>query len=75
MFEILAILLFIWLLGKTIGLAFRLTWGAAKIAVTILMALALPLLIGGVLLAGGLLLVVPLGLIGIAFGIVKACVS
>ena len=30
MFELLTLVIFMWLLVKTIGLAFRLTWGVAK---------------------------------------------
>lgn len=73
MFELLTIILFLWLMGKAAGLAFRLTWGAAKVIATILMGLALPLLIVCLLFASGLVLLVPLGLIGIAVGILKAC--
>ena len=42
MFELLTIAIFIWLLVKVIGLAFKLTWGVAKVAATILIGLALP---------------------------------
>ena len=45
MFELLAIILFIWLLGKAIGLAIKLTWGVAKAAASILMVIALPVLV------------------------------
>ena len=44
MFELLTIAIFIWLLVKSIGLAFKLTWGAAKIAASILIGLAFPVL-------------------------------
>ncbi len=71
--DILAVFLFCWLGWKALGLAFRLTWGAAKIAATLLMGLALPILIGCLLFAGGLLLLLPLGMIAIAFGLLKAC--
>lgn len=73
MFELLILFVFIWLLVKTIGLAFRLTWGAAKIIASILMALALPLLIVCLLFVGGIALIVPIGMLGIAAGIVKTC--
>ncbi len=72
MFELLTIVLFIWLLGKAIGLAFKLTWGAAKIAASILMAIAMPFLIGCLLFAGGIVLLVPVILLAIAVGILKA---
>lgn len=74
MFELLTIVLFIWLLGKAAGLAFKLTWGAAKIAASILIAIAMPFLIGCLLFAGGVLLLVPVILTAIAVGILKAVV-
>ena len=45
MFELLTIAIFIWLLVKAIGLAFKLTWGVAKVTASILIGLALPVLI------------------------------
>ena len=73
MFEILVTVLCIWLFIKGIGLALRLAWGLAKIVATILMVLALPALIIGLLFAGGLLLLLPVALVAIAVGILKAC--
>ncbi len=61
--EILAVLLFSRLGWKALGLSFRLTWGAGKIAAALLMGLALPFLIGCLLFAGGLLLLLPLGIV------------
>ncbi len=73
MFELLTIAIFIWLLVKTIGLAFKLTWGVAKVAASILIGLALPVLIVCLVFMGGLALLVPLAMIAIAAGILKAC--
>ena len=73
MFELLTIILFIWLLGKAIGLAFKLTWGVAKVAASILMVIALPALVLCLLFAGGIALIVPLAIIGLAVGILKTC--
>lgn len=64
----------LWLAWKAMGLAFRMTWGLTKFFVSLLFTIALPLLIGCLFFAGGLLILVPLGLMGLAFGIVKACV-
>ncbi len=74
MFELLTIALFVWLMVKVIGLTFKLTWGAAKIFASILMVLAVPVLFVCLLFVGGIALLVPLVLIAVAFGIVKACV-
>ena len=74
MFELLTTVIFIWLLVKTIGLAFRLTWGMAKIIATIMMVIALPVLIICLVFVGGLALMIPIAVIGMAFGLLKACV-
>ena len=75
MFELLTIVVFVWLLVKTIGLAFKLTWGMAKIVASILLVLALPLLIVCLLFVGGAILIVPVAMIGIAAGIMKSCIK
>ena len=74
MFELLTFVIFIWLLVKTIGLAFRLTWGVAKVIASILMVIALPVLVICLLFVGGLALMIPIAVIGLAFGLLKACV-
>ena len=73
MFEILMTVLFVWLLFQFVKLAFRVTWGLAKGVALLLFILSLPALIGCLLLAGGLVLLVPIGLIGLGLGILRAC--
>ena len=73
MFELLTIAIFIWLLVKAIGLTFKLTWGVAKVAASVLIGLALPVLIVCLIFVGGVALLVPLIMIAIAAGILKAC--
>ena len=73
MFELLTIVIFIWLLVKATGLAFRLTWGAAKIVASILIGLAFPVMIVCFVFVGGIALLVPVVMIAIAAGILKAC--
>ena len=73
MFELLTVVFFIWLLVKAIGLAFKLTWGVAKIAASILIGLAFPVLIVCFVFVGGIALLVPVIMIAIAAGILKAC--
>ena len=75
MFELLTIAIFIWLLVKAIGLAFRLTWGVAKVAASILIGLALPVLIICLVFVGCIVLLVPVAMIAIAALIVKACLE
>lgn len=75
MLKLLTIIVFTWLLFKTIGLTLKLTWGAAKIISGILMAFALPLLIVGLLFVGGVVLLVPIVMVCIAAGITKLCIE
>ena len=74
MFELFTLILFCWLFFGALRLTFRVTWGLAKVAAIILIVLALPTFIGALLLAGGFILLVPVALVGAAFGILKACV-
>ena len=74
MFELLTFVLFAWLFVKVIGLTLRMTWGIAKITVSILIGLALPVLFVSLIFIGGIALLVPIGMIAIAAAIVKACV-
>lgn len=71
MIDILLTILFICLFFWTIKLIFKLTWGIAKVIAIILMIIALPTLIGGLMVAGGLILLIPIALIIGAIGIVK----
>ena len=58
MFELLTIVIFIWLLVKAVELGFRLTWGAAKVIASILIGLALPVLILCLVFVGGIALLI-----------------
>ena len=75
MLELLTIVIFIWLLVKAVGLACKLTWGVAKVAASILIGLAFPVLIICLVVVGGVTLLVPLIMIAIAALIVKACLE
>ena len=74
MMELLAVIVFCWLFFKAVGLAFRMAWGTAKILASVLFVIAVPMLILCLVFAGGVFLLLPLALIGIAFGVIKACV-
>lgn len=73
MFELLVLILFVWLFVKAIGLTFRVTWGLAKIIAVILFALAVPALFVCILVIGGTAILIPVALVAAAFGILKAC--
>ena len=74
MFEILTFIVFVWILIKSIGLMLRLTWGAAKIIATVLLVLAFPALLVCMLFVGGIALLIPIALVCLAGGILRACV-
>lgn len=74
MLDLIIVILFCWLFFKALGLAFKLAWGTAKIVASVLFAIAVPMLGLCLFFAGGLLLLVPLALVAIAFGVLKACV-
>lgn len=75
MLDFLLVILFCWLFFKAVGLMFRVAWGTAKILASVLFMIAVPLLILCLVFAGGIFLLLPLALIGIAFGLLKACVG
>lgn len=56
------------------GIAFHVAWGTAKLIASLLFAVALPMLVLMLVFAGGLLLLVPLAMVAIAWAILKACV-
>ncbi len=70
-FEIAITVLFIWLFFKALKLTFKITWSITKIIAIILFAIACPALIVCLLLAGGVVLLLPLALIVVALGLVK----
>ena len=73
--DLLVTILFCWLFFKAVGLMFRVAWGTTKIIASLLFAVAVPMLVGCLLLASGLLLLVPLAMVALAFGLLKASVS
>jgi hypothetical protein len=75
MFEIIITALSLWLFFGAVKLAFRLTWGAAKITATVLMALAVPVLILCLVFTSGIVILLPAFLIAGAFGILKKCAN
>lgn len=74
MIDLILIVLFCWLFFKAVGLAFKVAWGGLKIVATILFAIAVPLLAVCLIFAGGVILLVPVGLIALAFWLLTKCV-
>ena len=75
MLEFLVVVLFCWLFFKAAGLAFRVAWGFAKVIASLLLVLALPILILSLIFAGGIVLLVPVAMIGIALALLADCVA
>ena len=74
MLELIITVFCIWLFFKALGLAFRLTWGITKLIASVLFTIALPLLVVCLIFAGGLAMLLPLALLGIAFGLLKSAI-
>ena len=64
---------FIWLLLKAFGLTLRVAWGLTKVIAVLLFVLSIPALVACLLVAGGLLLLIPVAMVGIAVGILRSC--
>ena len=73
MFSFLVTILLFWIAFKSLKILLSLTWGIAKIVGTILLVLAAPALVICLLFAGGMLILLPLGLVAGAFMLGKAC--
>lgn len=72
MLEILTVIVFCWLFFKAAKLALKIAWGGLKLIVSLLLALAIPVLIGCLLFAGGMALLIPLGIVAIVCGLLSA---
>ena len=73
MFELFVLVMFCWIFFGSVRLMFKIAWGLAKILAVILLVLALPSLIGCLLFASGAILLVPIALVFIAWGLLKTC--
>lgn len=71
MFEILILVLFIWLAVKVIGLGLTIAWGVTKAIASLLFIIAIPTLFGCLLFAGGVVLLLPVALLSAAFGLLR----
>ena len=72
MLELIITVLCLWLFFKGLGLMLRLTWGITKFLASLMFTIALPLLGFCLFFASGLIILVPLGLVILAFGLLKS---
>lgn len=66
MIEVIFVITYIWLLLKVSKLLLKITWSATKAIVGFLFLCSLPILVVGVLLASGVVLLIPIGLLVLA---------
>lgn len=66
MLELIVTVLFCGLLFTVFRLMFKLAWGTAKVIALLLSVLAVPVLIGSLLLAGGIILLLPVAMLVVA---------
>lgn len=66
MLELIITVLFCWLLFTIFKLMFKLAWGVTKVIALLLSILAIPILVGGLLLAGGAILLLPVAMLVVA---------
>lgn len=71
MLELIITVLFCWLLFKVFKLMFKIAWGATKVIALLLSVSAVPVLIGGLLLAGGVILLLPVAMLVVAVLIIN----
>ena len=74
MLDILITVVFLWLVWQVIKLLFKAAWSIAKVIAVLLLIISVPGLFVCLLFIGGLMLFVPLAMIGTAFGLLKCSV-
>ena len=73
MLEILVTIAFLWVGFHALKLMFKVAWCLAKAIAVILLILAFPGLLVCLFVIGGAIILVPLALVAIAFGLLKSC--
>ena len=71
MIELISVGIYLWLLFVVGKLLFKVAWGATKVVAGILFVLSFPAIACAVLLASGLILLLPVGLLAIAVILLK----
>lgn len=67
MLELIITVLFCWLFFAVFKMMFKIAWGATKVIALLLSIFAVPILIGCLLLASGLILLLPIAMLVVAF--------
>ena len=73
MLEILVTFAFLWVGFHALKLMFKVAWCLAKAIAVILLILAFPGLLVCLFVIGGAIILVPLAMVAIAFGLLKSC--
>jgi len=72
--DILLTMVFLWFAWQVLKLLFKAAWSLAKVIAVLLLIVSVPGLFVCLTFVGGLVLLVPLAMIGAAFGLLKCCV-
>jgi len=72
MLDLIFTILFAWLFFKVLGLVFKVAWSLTKLFAIILFVLAIPALVVCFIFAGGLLLLIPVCIVGVAYAMLSA---
>ena len=73
MFEILVLIACVWVGFQALKLLFKVAWCMAKVFAVILLILAFPGLLVCLFVIGGAIVLVPLAMVALAFGLLKSC--
>ena len=73
MLEILVTIAFLWVGFHALKLMFKVAWCLEKAIAVILLILAFPGLLVCLFVIGGAIILVPLAMVAIAFGLLKSC--
>lgn len=74
MLEILITIAFVWLAWQVLKLTFKVAWSLTKVIAILLLIISVPGLFVCLLFIGGMITLIPLAMIGLAFGLLKAVV-
>lgn len=74
MLALVTTILFVWLFAAAVGLLLKIAWSAAKVLAVFLLLSAVPVMLGCLLFAGGIAVLIPVGMLLLAAGLLKACI-
>ena len=73
MLEILTLIALVWIGFHALKLLFKVAWCMAKVFAVILLVMAFPGLLVCLFAIGGAIVLIPLAMVAVAFGLLKSC--